>query len=69
VDVGVVQHLAAWVHWRRAHRRPQAKERYERYDALRSTITAIPRTQDLSYTDIQWQRCHELDGRLRIPRR
>jgi len=60
-------HLAAWWHWRTRHRRSSAPERYPSFEVYAGSLREG--TRELSYSDIQCQRCNELGGRLRIPRR
>ena len=57
-------HLGAWLHFRRNHRHPSATERYESFQTYTGSLHEA--TRDLSYSDIQCQRCNELGGRLRV---
>ncbi len=59
--------MRVWIHWRRSHRHPSATDRFETFQTYAGSLH--PGTRDLSYSDIQCQRCLELGERVRMPRR
>ncbi len=61
--------LSTWTHWRTTHRTPSSREHHEDYAGYVNALSGKPNSHEIGLSDIQCQRCNEISGRLRIPRR